>query len=401
MQNALGDAAHLLGVHDPEFVYETIKSGGRLKGFSTSQHAHLREETLEPAEDIIERCISYGVKIVTPDDELYPERLLEVPTFPAALYCRGDEALLKAPLPIALIGSREPLVTSVTAASALAGLLSNCGFTVVSGGARGVDHASHTGALNAGAGTIAVLGTAINDHTYLRQCESLREVIAANGLLVSEYPPDTVMARGSFPKRNRIIAGMTVGTVVIEAGKKSGSLGTAAYAAEFGRDVFALSAKGSSMRFAGAEDLLADGAISAVSAYDVICEYINVYGATINFDNVSKEDLVKDLTQDFSTSIPTFDNILLLDSREKLSKARHIFHTEKKPVTDPLSGNARKVYAVLDATPRTVEDIYNLCMKRDLGLKFSELTAALCELEVFEYLDMQPDRKYKFKQDGN
>ena len=198
----------------------------------------MKKVSLAEAEAVLELCERTGVVPICPEDEHYPWLLREIPSYPAVLYALGDIRLLTpTTLPFAMVGARDARLSSLSAASDLAGSLARAGFLIVSGGAIGTDSACHIGALNAGCPTVAVLGTGIGTR-YLQQNADLRRVISHNGLLLSEMEPGEPGSKGSFPLRNRIIAGMSVGTLVVEAAVKSGSLITSKYAEEYDRDVF-------------------------------------------------------------------------------------------------------------------------------------------------------------------
>jgi DNA processing protein len=175
---------------------------------------------------------------VTQVDSDYPRLLREIVDPPAALFYRGDLALLQKPL-LAIVGSRRASPYGMNAAAHLARQLVSAGIGIVSGLARGIDAASHQAALAAGGTTLAVLGTGI-DVIYPRSHSRLTSEIAARGLLLTEFPAGTPPLAGNFPVRNRVIAGLTLGTVIVEATGRSGSLITARMAAEQGREVFAV-----------------------------------------------------------------------------------------------------------------------------------------------------------------
>lgn len=168
----------------------------------------------------------------------FPPPLENIAQPPAALFVDGDAGLLLRPQ-VAIVGARGATAGGLAHARRFAGALTQAGFVVTSGMADGVDGAAHAAALDAGAPTIAVVGTG-PDRVYPRKHQALARVIAARGALVSEFPPGTAPRADHFPRRNRIIAGLSLGTLVVEAGLKSGSLITARLAGEQGREVFAL-----------------------------------------------------------------------------------------------------------------------------------------------------------------
>jgi DNA processing protein len=184
------------------------------------------------------RVAELRTSVVTRVDPEYPPLLLEICDPPLALHVRGDAALLARPS-VAMVGSRRASPYAINAAHHLAGQLASAGLAVVSGLARGVDGASHVASLDAGGKTIAVLGTG-TDIIYPRSHARLFRRIENDGVIVSEFPPGSPPKPEHFPIRNRVISGLSYGTVIVEATSRSGSLITARTAAEQGREVFAV-----------------------------------------------------------------------------------------------------------------------------------------------------------------
>jgi DNA processing protein len=208
-------------------------------------------------------CIHLG----TPE---YPQLLAQIYGPPECLWTRGDRAAFD-PIGVAVIGARAASQEGLAAAYEIAFDLARAGIVVISGLARGVDSAAHRGALDAGGRTIAVLGTGI-DVVYPPENAELTERIAASGLLVSEFPHGAVPEDWHFPRRNRIISGLSKAVVVVEAKEKSGSLITARLAADQGRDVMAVPGTFVGGRNRGANALLRDGAKLVESAVDILQE---------------------------------------------------------------------------------------------------------------------------------
>jgi DNA processing protein len=200
----------------------------------------------------------------------YPPLLRNVHNAPAALFVRGDPTHLWSPQ-IAIVGARSASAGGLTNARSFARAFVQAGNAITSGLAEGIDGAAHTAALDAGGATIAVLGTGA-DLIYPRQHEDLATRIAARGALVSEFPPGTAGKPEHFPRRNRIIAGLSLGTLVIEASVNSGSLITARMAAEQGREVFALPGSIHSPLARGCHRLIRDGAKLIETADEVLNE---------------------------------------------------------------------------------------------------------------------------------
>jgi DNA processing protein len=207
--------------------------------------------------------------IVTLADARYPAALLNTADPPLMLYLRGRAEVLAHPRMLAIVGSRNPTPQGETNARQFARSLGQAGLCVVSGLALGVDGAAHAGALDSGAPTIAVVGTGL-DTVYPTRHAALAARIAANGLIVSEYPLGTPPLAAHFPQRNRIIAGLSQGTLVVEAAVRSGSLITARCAAEQGREVFAIPGSIHAPQSRGCHALIRQGAKLVESAQDIL-----------------------------------------------------------------------------------------------------------------------------------
>jgi DNA processing protein len=199
-------------------------------------------------------------------DSAYPAALAEIPTSPPALIIRGETALFSKPM-VAMVGARNASAAARRFARDLSFRLGAHGYVVVSGLARGIDTAAHSGAVDSG--TIAVIAGGI-DVFYPPENEKLQQEIATRGLLIAEQPPGSEPKARHFPYRNRIIAGLGMGTIVVEAAPKSGSLITARQANEFGREVMAVPGSPLDPRAQGCNQLIRDGAALIQSVEDVI-----------------------------------------------------------------------------------------------------------------------------------
>jgi DNA processing protein len=211
-----------------------------------------------------------GNHAVTLADAAYPRRLLEIPDPPALLYVKGRLELLARPA-LAVVGSRQATAQGLLNAESFAHALSEAGLTVASGLALGVDAAAHRGGLAGAASTIAVLGTGA-DIVYPARNRALAHEIAERGALVSEFPLGTHGLPANFPRRNRLISGLALGCLVVEAAADSGSLITARLAAEQGREVFAIPGSIHSPLAKGCHALIKQGAKLVESAADVLDE---------------------------------------------------------------------------------------------------------------------------------
>ncbi len=224
--------------------------------------------------ELIDRDLAWAEQtdqhIICIDDPVYPPLLREILTAPMALFIKGD--LNKLTLPqLAIVGSRNPTPAGIEIANNFAAALASVGYTITSGLALGIDAASHRGALQAKGQTIAVLGASM-DHIYPRRHRKLATQICQNGALVSEFFLDTQPRADHFPRRNRIISGLSLGVLVVEANIRSGSLITARYANEQCREVFAIPGSIHNPLAKGCHYLLSQGAKLVENIEDIINE---------------------------------------------------------------------------------------------------------------------------------
>lgn len=217
----------------------------------------------------------HGLALLAATDPAYPPRLAALAGAPAVLWVRGCIAALSAPQ-LAVVGSRHPTSSGRRTAREFAYHFASAGLAITSGLARGIDAASHDGALLAGGQTIAVLGTGL-DTTYPAENAPLAaRIVDGGGALVSEFPPRTAPQRANFPQRNRLISGLALGVLVVEAARQSGSLSTARWAGDQGREVFAVPGSIHSPLSKGCHDLIRQGATLVEKAEDVVSEFRHV-----------------------------------------------------------------------------------------------------------------------------
>lgn len=217
----------------------------------------------------LECCDQIGMQVITYLDEAYPSLLTEIEAKPPVLYCRGDISLLNQPQ-LAIVGSRNASKAGLSNAQAFGKDLAAAGFTVTSGLALGIDGAAHSGALDVGGHTLGVLGCGL-ETIYPRRHQSLGErVLYQGGLLISEFAPGTAPRPSHFPRRNRIISGLSLGILVIEAALKSGSLITARYGLEHNREVFAIPGSIHNPLSRGCHALIKEGATLVEASKDIM-----------------------------------------------------------------------------------------------------------------------------------
>jgi DNA processing protein len=293
----------------------------------TRSRRFIRFETSFDADAYVRALGGRGLRWLARSDDGFPERLRAIHDPPPGLFLRGHaETELLSRTAVAVVGARSCTDYGAHVARDLARELAAAGVVVVSGLARGIDGCAHRGALDVRGETVAVLGCGI-ERDYPRAHAQLASQVAATGLIVSEYPPGVAPAPWRFPARNRIVAGLTVGTVVVEARERSGALITADLALEEGREVFAVPGEITSGLSRGTNALLRSGAVPVTCAEDVL-EAIGIEPAA-------------------------------------------------KPQPDPPPGAPRTVLAAIEGGAQTADEI-----GRTTGLGPDEVAAALVELEL-------------------
>lgn len=257
----------------PEDVYyadeETL---WQVEGLKKEQAALLREKSLTTADRVLSDCAGKNIFLITMADALYPERLRNIYQPPLLLYGRGAMPLFDEEAAVTVVGTRSCTPYGIHCAEKLGYELTRQGGMVVSGMAKGIDAAAMRGALRFGGFTCGVLGGGV-DVVYPAENRRLYEDIAATGVLLSEYPPQTEPEAWHFPVRNRILSALSVATVVVEAPLRSGALITAESAMEQGRDVFAVPGPIDAPNSAGCHYLIREGAGLAACGWDILSEY--------------------------------------------------------------------------------------------------------------------------------
>lgn len=255
-----------------ELFYADAEEIRLTEGLTRQQAALLEDRTLDRAERILEDCQKLGHQILTIQDAAYPSRLKNIYDPPLLLYVKGQLPVVDEEAVISAVGTRSCTPYGVKCAEKLGAGLAACGAVVCSGLAKGIDTAAIRGALRGGGQVIGVLGNGL-DVAYPSENRYLYEDVASAGALISEYPPGTAPVGRHFPIRNRIISGLAVAVLVVEAPPRSGALITAETALEQGRDVFAVPGPIDAESSVGCNRLIRDGAGVAAEAWDILREY--------------------------------------------------------------------------------------------------------------------------------
>lgn len=305
-----------------------------------------RRPSPETVEQEAETAWESGISLIPWDSAAYPQLLKEIHNPPTMLYVRGKSAAL-CKAGVALVGSRAASTYGRRIAESMARSLAGYGITVISGMAHGIDSAAHHGALSGGGETIAVLGCGV-DVVYPQQNKKLYDEIAEGGAVVSEYPLGTQPENYRFPARNRIISGLSLGVVVVEAATRSGSLITAEMALEQGREVFAVPGRIDSVKSAGCHRILQEGAKLVHSVADIV----NELPLHMNTGNTARCEM-------------------------------------KKGPAPALRMEEEHVLSCLDVYPQNIEDIIGAT-----GLPAPTVNQALLHLELHGLIEVLPGRQY-------
>ena len=295
------------------------------KALGDKVYGKMRKRDLSEAKEILDYCRSNRIRIITIEDDDYPERLKYVTKPPRILYVKGENINLNNLLPITVVGSRNPTDYGEKFAYKLSYEMAEQGIITVSGMARGIDAAAHMGALDCGQKTVAVLAGGV-DVVYPQENEDIYNRISENGMIISERPPHAVGRSGYYQERNRIIVGLSYGVVIVEGRVRTGTSITAGYAEDFSRDLFAVPGNPISKMSELPNGLLREGATLTTSAEDIVNEYEDVYPKLLengkkllkeypaeyrNFDTEHENDTKNDINKPISKSNGDDDNKIL------------------------------------------------------------------------------------------
>ena len=330
----------------------------------------LMNKDLSKARKILNDCERLGYDIIAYNDELFSDKLRAISAPPVLLYVKGKMPKLDGKLSVAMVGSRNATSQGLNAANDFAFSFAESGATVVSGGAFGVDTASHRAVLNAYGTTISVLGCGI-DVGYPMENIPMYEKIAENGAVVSEFPPGYPPIAKNFPLRNRIICGLSDCTLIVQAGEKSGALITANDAIKEGRKLFSIPGSIFFRENKGSNELLRLGYSAAIEPNDILNWYDTKKNNLNYFAKIDYNEDSVDSTSDFAIE-------------ESKPEEKPI----KKIPTD-VSEASKKVFMVLSDEPVTTDYI-----SAKTGMPIHELLSALTELEIFGYIESVVGGKY-------
>ncbi len=364
LQTALGQGAKSVSkLIEKEISAEALYSMNnderkKLGIFSKGELERMMAVPLTKAELILKQCNDDDIELISYKDCKYPIFLMELINPPLVLYVKGEFPDFENTPVISIVGPRRVSEFGKKAAYSLGYRLAKAGMTVISGGAIGSDTYAHIGALKSGGKTVLIMGCGYNVN-YLEENRALREHIKNYGCLISEYPPDTPITKYTFPVRNRLIAALSLGTIVIEAKERSGALITANHAVEQGRDVFVIPGSPEAKEYKGSNKLLRDGAKPLLDATDIFNEYIMLYPDKIDIEKAFKKEPKPMASQ-----------------------------KNKKILNETLSNEAKIVYNCLDTQKFYPDELQT-------GLDGNKLLSALTELEMEFIIKALPGGQYE------
>ena len=375
---------------DPEKIYFAAPEDYlQTEGVTKAQLSALADKKLDRAEAVLEDCERLGVRILSRTDATYPSRLRAIPDAPCVLYYKGIWPDFDSEAAVALIGTRKATPYGIRIGERLGYELSKGGAYVVSGLAAGGDAAGHRGALLAGARTAAVLGGGI-DVVYPAENRALFEDIAVNGVLISEYPPGTEPRGPHFLERNRIISGLSVGVIVVEAALRSGTMNTVRHAAEQGRDVYAVPGPVDAPFSQGCNRLLQEGAGVVTRAWDVLREWQSRFPDKIEMG-------VFDAPPSVGRTAPHRETEANVPAEPKhqetaVDNAEELAYIDLKSAREHFTDDQIEVLQTLSQKPMGVDDIAELSQ-----IPVRRVLSALTVLEIEELVRQEGGGRYTLR----
>lgn len=359
--------------------YRASDCFGTLRSFSEKRLPLLLDKSLDSCRETLRLCRRQQISVLTPDDPRYPTRLLGLRDLPAALYIRGDADCLNPENAFAVIGARQPTQYAKDAAQQITSVLARQGCAIVSGGAVGIDALAHETALEEGAKTLLVMGCG-HGSGYLPTNADLRRRVSLCGALVTEYPPLTEPAAGSFPLRNRLISALSDALVIVQAGDGSGTLNTAGHAKTQGKPLFVLPGSRDSVAFAGSNRLLQEGAQVVQQGEDVLRRFGLTVTARAALHKTGGEPFAALMAEEAKQAEqPKKKPSARKKRQEPAPQPTTAEPTEKNTdfVPESVSKNAQIVYNILQKRPMGLDDVV-----RTSALPVPAVLSALTELEL-------------------
>ena len=381
---------------DPEDIYFADGESYRhVEGLSAEALESLKDKDLSSAQKALDACRREKLHILTIQDAAYPSKLKNISDPPLVLYYKGRLPDFDGQPLIAVVGTRKASPYGLSSAKRMGYGIAQCGGVVVSGVATGIDGVAMAGAMSAGGTVIGVLGNGV-DVVYPLSNRALFADTVRCGCLLSEFPPGTPPYKWNFPKRNRIISGLSCGVLVVEAPERSGALITARQAAEQGRDVFVVPGNIDVPTCAGSNALLRDGAMMATSGWDILSEYQAIYPEKLSRQDAPPMEIEEERTPAMVAQEP------LLPRKEKRSRKKkekiiidnggQSAYIDVEKSLPSLNDEERAIVEQLKQGHRLTDDVIAAC-----GLPAGKALAVLTMLQVKGVVTRLPGNRLSLK----
>lgn len=403
--------ALLAAFGEPEAAY--FAEERQLRELLSPSEAELRlmlDKSLDRTEQILEACRTKGIDILTYQDALYPQRLKNITDPPVVLYSRGRLPAFDEEAAIGVVGTRKASPYGIKMGKKLGFELIRGGGLVITGLADGVDAAAAEGALRAGGSCVGILGCAI-DNVYPQYSTELYADVAAAGVLISEYPPAEPTSRKNFPERNRIISGLSVGVVIIEAPEKSGALITASRALDQGREVFAVPGNVDALGCVGSNSLIREGATLVTKGWDVLMDFEHLFPGKLAEPDARRlaeetpAETEKPVVYPSEEAAPPqklppetgqgFFKLRVRTDRKKIDNDKKREYIDLREQLSELSERQLKIVSAMDETSVHVDDIIE-----KTALSAPEVLSELTILQIKGFVSQESGKRFSLNLSG-
>lgn len=392
---------------EPEAVFfADAEAFDRIDGLTPEGKESLADKNLRQARKILEDCQREGLNILTFQDAAYPKRLQNIADPPLVFYYKGRLPDFDSLPLIGVVGTRDATPYGLTTAKRMGYQIAKCGGVVVSGMAYGIDGMAMRGALTAGSTAVGILGCGA-DVVYPLSNRALFADMEKYGCILSEFPPGTPPMGRNFPRRNRLISGISCGVLVVEAPEKSGALITANLAADQGRDVFVVPGNIDVPTFVGSNRLLRDGAIAVSSGWDILSEYEAVYPDKVRrFDKTAhqtayadevaiaaKPDTAPQKVAQRPRNLKKKQPPKQIDDKKVIDNGENSPYIDLNDILQSLTSDEQAIVSRLGDGERLVDDVI-----AETGMSAGKVLATLTILEVKGIVQRLPGRHIALKQ---
>lgn len=379
---------------DPEDVFHT-KDYQNLEELSAEELEALQDKSLTEAKNILAQCTDKDIHLLTLHDKEYPTRLKNITDPPLVLYYKGSLPDFDAAPVIGVVGTRQASAYGCMVARRMGYQIGKSGGLLVSGCARGIDSRAMEGALEADGVAVGILGCGV-DVVYPAGNGWLYAELERRGCLISEFPPETPPNRWNFPKRNRVISGLSCGVLVVEAPERSGALITARQAAEQGRDVFVVPGNIDVPSCAGSNALLRDGAIMATTGWDILSEYQSLFPNKLHQKNDVPAELETEKVPPMVAQEPQLPKMRTPIKRKKekiiIDNNEQSAYIDVEKSLPSLSDEEQAIVEHLKQGPQLTDNILAVC-----GLPAGRALAVLTMLQVKGVVERLPGNRLTLK----